>query len=288
MKKRVFTILLMILVSITLFNGCLPFALKLSHSLFPHLAASFFEECDPELAKSSIPANLKMLEGLLKSDPENRDILKTLSMGFCGYSMLFVEDDNPSRASDLYLRARDLGIGALGLKEGTLRIDGPEKIQSLLKSTGKEDLEALLWTTVSWNAWINLNLDKPSALAQLKLSQACLERLMAIDADYQHGLPHILKGVALSARPQIFGGDPKKAKLSFEKALKLSNRKFFLAQYYFARYYAVRVQDRDMFSNLLKEIIQGDPGELKEMCLINTVIHEKAKELEEMADELFY
>ena len=76
-------------------NSCMRFALNLSPSLFPNLAASFFEECDHELARSSMPANLKMLEGLLKSDPDNTEILRMLSMGFCGYSMLFIEDDEP-------------------------------------------------------------------------------------------------------------------------------------------------------------------------------------------------
>jgi len=285
MRKKVLKILfIMLLLSST---GCMKFALQLSPSLFPNLAVSFFEECDTELAKSSMPANLKMLEGLLKNDPENREILSTLSMGFCGYSMLFIEGDSTERASDLYLRARDYGINALGFEKNDINDMRPEHFKLLLKNIGRRDLEALLWTAISWNAWINLNLDKPIALAQISLSQACLERLIEIDADYQHGLPYILMGVSLSARPEMFGGEPEKARYCFEKALEVSDRKFFLTQYYYARYYSVMVQDRDLFYNLLEEIINGDPGELKELCLINSVVYDKAKELKGMVDDLF-
>lgn len=272
------------------FSGCMPLALKMSPSLFPNFVASVFEECDPELAKGSIPANLKLMEGLLKNAPNNRDVLITLSMGFSGYSMLFVERDDPVRASALYLRARDYGMRALGDKGAVLkdpRLRG-NMLQTALQNMGREDLKPLFWTTMSWNAWINLNLDKPAALAQLPLSQACLKRVMEIDAHYLYGSPYILMGVSLAAMPPMLGGNVQEAKDYFEEALELSNRKFFLTQYYFARYYAVRVQDKELFLKLIQEIIDGDPHELKDVCLINRVVQYQARELREMVDDLFF
>ena len=276
-----------IALSILFFNGCMRFALTLTPSLFPDLTASFFEECDADLAESSIPSNLKILEGLLKSDPHNKAILTALSMGFCGYSMLFVEDESHQRASDLYLRARNYGIHALSLRKGTFEHLDPGDILSVLKDLGKNELEALLWTTISWNAWINLNLDKPAALAQFNISQACLERLLEIDPEYQYGLPYVLKATSISALPPMLGGSPTRAREYFEKALNVSGRKYFLAQYYFAKYYAVKIQDRALFTDLIEEIIQGDSDELKDVCLINAVIQKKVKKLREEIDDLF-
>jgi hypothetical protein len=275
---------------ILVLSGCLQSALQLSPGLVPNFAASIFEECDSELAKNAIPANLKLMEGLLKNDPKNKQILTTLSMGFAGYSMLFVEAQDPERGSDLYLRARGYGIMALGAKGAGLKDTGVTKegIQAVLKTLGKEDLEALIWTTVSWNAWINLNLDKPAALAQLNIPQACLEKVMEIDAEYLHGLPYILMGVSLAARPQMFGGDIKQSQYYFDKGLELSHGKFFLAQYYFARYYAVRAQNKKLFLKLIQEIKGADPRGLKDVCLINVVMQQKAEELGKMADELFF
>ena len=90
-------------------TACMSFALRLSPSLFENLAASFFEECDPHIAETAIPSNLKLLEGLLKNDPANRDILASLCMGYAGYGLLFVEPHDADRASRIYARAMDYG-----------------------------------------------------------------------------------------------------------------------------------------------------------------------------------
>jgi len=288
-KTRKSLLAISLCLSVFLFNSCMRIALRASPSLFPNFTTSIFEECDIELARNAIPANLKLLEGLLKNDPENKQILTTLSMGFAGYSMLFVEGDDPERASGLYLRARDYGIKALGEKGVSLKNaqHRKEDLQKALQTLGKEELQPLFWITVSWNAWINLNLYKPGALAQLNASQAFLDRVMEIDASYFRGLPHVLMGVSLSARPPMLGGNVEQAKEHFDKALDLSHGKFFLAQYYFARYYAVRIQDKALFLKLTGDIEKMDPSELRDVCLINSVTQQKAKQLRERVDELF-
>ncbi len=229
------------------------------------------------------------MEGLLKNDPENRRILITLSMGFAGYSLLFVEPDDPERASALYLRAMEYGIRALGEKGLPLRDRGGslEPVRATLKTMDHRDLEALFWTTLSWNAWINLNLDKPSALAQLGASEACLKRVLEVDEHFFYGASHILMGASLAARPPLLGGNPEKARGHFEQAMQQSQRKFYLAQVYFAKYYAVRVQDKELFGRALAEVLRGDPGELKEVCLINRVMQRRAQELAKQAEDLF-
>jgi tetratricopeptide (TPR) repeat protein len=269
--------------------GCLQLGLRASPSLFQNLASSMFEECDTELAKASIPANLKLMEGLLKNDPHHRGILSTLAMGFAGYALLFVEEKEPERASELYLRARRYGLTALGaigrdLQESQMN---QEKAKLLLNAISQDDFQPFFWATVSLTGWINLNLDRPSALAQLGFAEQCLRRLVEIQPDYLGGLPHVLVGVSLSARPSLLGGKADDARAHFEKALMLGNRRFFLAQYYMARYYAVQVQDKKLFSSLLQEIARGNPEELKEFCLINRMTQQKAADLEKKADELF-
>ena len=289
MKKQSINGVLIIFMGFFL-QGCVKLALQLNPSLIPHFTKSLFEECDPELAKQAIPANLKLMEGLIKNDPDNTQILTTLSMGFTGYSMLFVEADDPGRASDLYLRARNYGLRALGEKGLELKKQGKKKehMENILKAIGKKELKPFLWAIISWNAWINLNLDKPDALSQLSITQRCIERVMELDAQYLYGLPCILMGISLSARPPMFGGKYNKAKSYFETALKMSDGKFFFAQYYFARYYAVRVQDKKLFFKLIQDIIDGNPSELKDVCLINTVMQHRANELKKITDEFFF
>lgn len=278
-----------VLLGVMAFAGCMQVALRASPSLFPDMASAMFEECDPELAKDSIPPNLKLLEGILKNDPENKKLLITLSMGFAGYSLLFIEPEDPERASSLYLRALDYAIRGLGDKGTPLknREGRPEPIRAAITTMDHQDLEALFWTALAWNAWVNLNLDKPSALAQLSASEACLKKVLELDGHFFYSAPHILMGASLAARPPILGGDPEKARMHFETAMRMHHGKCFMAQVYFARYYAVRVQDKELFGRILAEVLRGAPGDIKEVCLINRVMQQRAQELVKQAEDLF-
>ena len=288
--KKICKILIVILLCLPFLAGCVKLALKLSPSLIPNLTQVFFEECDTDIARLSMPADLKLIEGLLKNDPKNKQLLTTLCMGFTGYTMLFIEEEDPERASKLYLRARNYGFKALGLMKPISEEVGPERnnILNRLANINNEELQILFWTTMSWNAWINLNLDKPIAIAQLSIAQACLEKVLEINPDYFFGTPYILMGSILASKPALLGGNKEKARECFEKAINLNNGKFFLAQYYFAKYYAVRIQNKGLFFKLIKDIDSIDPYELKEACLINVVMKQKTKRLMKMSDELFF
>lgn len=257
-------------------------AMPIVSSMIPGFTSAFFEECDLKLAEESLPAELKLMEGLLKNDPGNQKILTALCMGFTGYAMLFVEDQTPERASGLYLRAKTYGLRAMGLENAGSRqlIDQIEKIT-------RDNIEILFWTTMAWNAWVNLNLDDPAAIGESALAFACLKRVLEIEPDFYHGAPYILMGAILAARPAMLGGDAQKAKTCFETAISLSENKFLLAQYYFARYYAVRVQDRALFAKLVLEVARAKSDDLKEACLINQAVKQKMAALAEIADELF-
>ncbi len=267
-------------------NGCMKLALRMSPELFENMSVSIFEECDPDLARNALSSNLKLLEGLLKNDPENSEILRLLSMGFCGYGILFLENDDKERAINLYYRATNYGLRAVGLNMFPDNIT-KEDINKLFKNLNKNKLNSLLWLTVSWNSWINLNLDKPVAISQLGLAQLCIDNLAETNPDLFYGLPYILKAVSLSARAPMLGGDYNKSKVYYDKALFSGNRCFFLSQYYYARYYCVGVQDREMFILLLTEIIDGGKEYPEEICLINEVIRDKAEILLQNIDEYF-
>jgi len=273
------------------FSGCTQLMVRsAAPSLIPNFTASIFEECDPELAKHAIPSSLKLMEGLLRSDPHNREILHSLSMGFAGYSLLFVETEDPERASSLYLRARAYGLQALGKKaEGLTDPETTrERLQALLQTISESDYRDLFWTTLSWNAWISLNLDQPGALSQMPAAEACLRRVLELNPRYMYGLPHVLMGVSLSARPPLLGGNPREALAHFEAALQQSQGKFFLTPVFFARYYAVRVQDKALFDRLLEGVTDGDPDRLKDVCLINRVMQQRAEDLRGQRDDLFF
>ena len=281
-------IILFLALGLAFFSACTQVVIRTAApSLIPNFTASIFEECDAELARNAIPSSLKLMEGLLRNDPQNKEILLSLSMGFAGYSLLFVEPEDPERASQLYLRARAYGLEALGEKGERLLGVSREKLQAALKTISKDDYQALFWATLSWNAWISVNLDQPKALSEMAAAEACLKRLLEMNPNYLHGLPNVLMGVSLSARPPLLGGNPGQALSHFEAAMQSGEGKFFLTQVFFARYYAVRVQDKALFDKLLEGVTHGDPGALKDVCLINQVMQERARALMKQRDDLF-
>ncbi|MFO7599010.1 MAG: TRAP transporter TatT component family protein [Candidatus Desulfacyla sp.] len=275
--------LLVIGLTLLFLSGCTRLALHAASSLVPDLTGVFFEECDLELARQSLPAQLKLMEGLLKKAPKNKEFLTALCMGYTGYAMLFVEEEDPERASGLYQRARMYGLRAIGIEEPM-----HQAVQDRLKKIDAEHIEPLFWIAMSWNGWINLNLDKPAALGELSTAQACLDRVMEIDPGYFFGTPYLISGSMLAARPGILGGDAAMAKDYFSRAMAASNGAFFLAPYYYAKYYAVRVQDKALFLDLIRRVEQGRPDQLKEVCLINAAVQQKIKGLKETTDERFF
>jgi hypothetical protein len=58
--------------------------------------------------------------------------------------------------------------------------------------------------------------------------------------------------------------------------------------YYFARYYAVQAQDKELFLDLVQKAALIKPESLQDLCLINKVFQRKTIELKEKMDDFFY
>ncbi len=245
------------------------------------------EEADPAFAAEALPAQIKTLEALLKSDPGNVRILSLASQGYAGYALLFAEDSDPARARDFYLRARNYGLRALerrgypGLASKT-----PAEIEAAVSRAGKGDVRALFWTGLSWAGWINLAKDDPAAVADLPRAVAVMKRALELEPDYYFGGPELFFGTYYG-RPRVFGGDPAKSKEHFEKAAAASGGRFLLTWVRYARVYAVSVQDKELYKSLLKRALDGAPDALPEARLANEVARRQAKAWLEKADELF-
>lgn len=231
-----------------------------------------FSQEDPQYVKEALPANLQLMEILLKSDPRNRGMLVNAAQGFCGYSLMFLEDENQDRASAFYLKGEDYAQRALG--------------EATIETAKKKDVPALFWLTFCKAAYININRDDPEAIVELpELEPAALKILKLEPGYYFNGAQSIL-GAYYAIRPRMFGGDPDKAKEHFELALKGSGEHFMLNRYMYAKMAAVAAQDPELFSRLLEEVISAEPVE-GDTRLADEVARIKAKKLLEKKNELF-
>jgi hypothetical protein len=231
-----------------------------------------FTQSDPQYVKEALPANLELMEILIQNDPGNKSLLVNAAQGFCGYAFMFLEDESPERASAFYAKGQDYALRALG--------------GATAATAKKKDAHALFWNTFCKASYINLNRDKPEAIAEItELEPAALKLLQLEPGYYYNGAQSIL-GAYYAIRPKMLGGDPDKAREHFELALKGAGGDFLLNRYMYAKLGAVAAQDQELFEKLLDSVISAEPKD-GETRLADEVAKLKAKKLLEKKDELF-
>ena len=274
-----------------IFGGCSgeQMAVRAALTLVEGQYASIQEEADPDLAEKAIPANLKMLEGFLKGDEKNLTLLHALSEGFCGYAFSFVEETQPDRASALYLRGRDYALRALEVETGIKRIDklGLERFKKSLRKMTVKNVPSLFWTGQCWGGWLMLSLDIPNALADVSKVELLMNLVLELDETYHYAGPHLFLGAFYGSRSKLLGGDPEKARKHFIKSLTLTSSRFLMSRVLYAKTYAVQVQDRNLFEDQLKAVIETPSDILPEQRLANEVAKIKARRLLKLLGELF-
>lgn len=230
---------------------------------------SFQEEPSLELAEQAMAGQLKLLEGMLKSDPSNKSLLLLASQGFGSYAYGFVEDKDAVAASLFYARGRRYGQQGLSSQDLT-----------------QKDVPLLFWTTYNWAAWVRLNLNRPEALADLPKIEANLSRLLELEESYYHGSAHLILGALYASRSKFLGGDPQKAKAHFDQQISRFGD-FLIGRVLYARYYAVQVQDQGLFEKLLKEVLDFKTPTDSSLTLSNNIAKVKAKRLLASKEDYF-
>lgn len=277
------------LILLMLFQGCSSLSVQMATPMVQAQYASINEETDPVLAEQAIPASLKMLEGMLREDPGNKILLQNLSEGFCGYAFSFVEDTDTERASRLYLRGRGYAERLLVADGGPESLAGQnlDQLKSTMKTFNADDLHGLYWMGQCWAGWLMLNLDDLQAFVAISKVEAILQRTLELDETYHYAGPHMLLGAFYGSRSRLLGGNPDKARGHFDKCLELTQHKYLMAQVFYAKTYAVQMQDQALFKRLLEEVLEAPADILPEQQLASAVAKQKAEKLLESTDDLF-
>lgn len=251
---------------------------------------ALFQETDAEFARESLAAQLKLLEGFIINSPENEAYLSFAAMGFSAYSLGFIEDKNPERAKQFYLRSKNYGLRALRLISSDFKRSEKMDFASFEKSLSdfeKEDVPALFWTAISWGLYINLSMDDVSSLAELSKVESMMKCVQTLDAAYFGGGADLFFGVIECVKPQMLGGKPEKGRKHFEKALELSKHDFLLTKAFMVQYYCTATLNGELFDKWSKEILAAPPAKNPMNNLPNTLAKIKIRYLLKQKDELF-
>jgi TRAP transporter T-component len=256
------------------------------------------QEADYELAARSLPATLKTIEGFHLVDPDNRRLKALLAEGYCQYATGFVEDEweaaeldkrfdeaeyHSQRATKMFLRCMGYGLELLGGDWDKAIAGDVDAFRKRVAGADADQRDGMLWTAIGLAGAINQNKDDIALISHLPKARALLERVVALDDVASDGdpaaraLPHIALASMAVAMSKALGGNPQLGARHFRRAMELTKKKFLLVQVFYARRYAVAVQNRELFHKSLVEVLQTDPAVWPDQRLANEIAHRKAR-----------
>ena len=195
-----------LLVALVALAGCSikELTIETTAGLLSQGSQSMADETDFELARAAIPGQLKTVDGLLVSAPENRTLLELAARGELEFSFGFLEDDlekladkggperrlASARASALYDRAFGHALRYLAtfdphIRDALTRSDAA--FADAVKGLPKESVAGLTYGGMALASAINLDRADPARVADVPAARALLERAYALDPTFYFG-----------------------------------------------------------------------------------------------------
>ncbi len=281
---------LLALLCVTCFSGCVKdIAVGTVGGIIDEGFGAFKEEQDLDFVGQALPANLKLVEVMLKNSPDDERLLLRASEGYSSYALGFVEDYDPVRARGFYLRGRDYGLRILHENEELTRAlkGSPDELRAQLSKLDNDMVPAVFWTAFGWGSYINLSLTEPDALIDLPRTEAMMQFVLERDSSFYYGGAHVFLGTLYGSRGRMLGGNPDLAKQHFEKAIEMNRGRFLMTYVYYARSYAVQTLNEALFDELLTKVRNESLEVLPEFRLANAIAKRKAEALIQRKPDLF-
>lgn len=280
-------------------GGCSPkkAAIRVLGKALAQGAGVYASDPDPELVREALPFGLKTIEGLLASDPGNRDLALAACSGFAQYGYAFVLTDRDrlldtdleaaevarNRAVALLLRGRDHCLSAW---PAALRADLQRNPTAAAAGLGAKDEALLYWTGATWGGALSAGRDRPELLGDLPVIRALFARLLAVAPEFDRGAGHEAM-IALEALPAMMGGSLERAEEHYRRALDLSGGTRASTYVTYAETVAVNRQDRAAFLAALERALAIDVDAAPNTRLANLVSQARARRLLQRADDYF-
>jgi len=262
-------------------------------------------ETDLDLVEKALPGQIKLLETLLVSDPQN-DQLRVLLARFYGlYAFGFVEArveegellgtmsrdaiaDNRESLKRYYLKGAKYARQVLEERH-------PECIQGLKRSkssalcfteTNLKDVPALFWYGFNLGNYVNRSRNSIRALAKANLAKLVMEHVTILDPSYFHGGAHLFLMNYYASRPTTMGGNLQRADHHRNALRAITGETFLLSDLFYARYFLPQRQARSEFENTLDRVV-ADASRTDAYPLLNAVAAKRAVIYLDAVDRLF-
>ena len=270
--------------------------------------AAYEKDDDLDLVEEALPANIKLLEALLESDPQNRQLLVLLARLYASYSFAFLDgrieaaeltgmasETGGSSVAEMkktavryYRKGNEYALRALEIRHPAAReqLADSSKAGSFIRSLDREEMPALFWYGFTLSADINYNRDSISAVGKGHLVEKAMQRVIEADESYFYGGAHLVLLVYYGSRSPLMGGKPELAIEHYRRLEQINGKGFYLADLYYARFVLYQQQDRPQFTAVLNRILQ-EPATEERFRLYNRIAADRAQIYLNAADRLF-
>jgi hypothetical protein len=229
--------------------------------------------------KNGLPDALLVVTGVTELSPNNYKLLTRTCMLYTAYG-LFVEDENPDYAVEIYDIAIDYGLRALKLnKEFRRKFEQGLEYAQCAKHLGKEYVDSLAWTSTAIGLKTLLTLTNAAAAMDVPLISGLALKAIELDETYFYGISHIVMGIVNSILPEFarLTGGVENSQREFNAADRAGGNRFMMAKYFRAKYYCPLAKDQVMFNKSLNGAIETDSAILPGGYILNELAKVKSK-----------
>jgi tetratricopeptide (TPR) repeat protein len=265
---------------------------------------------DYDIFGKAVPGAILQTEALIRVSPENEKLLIGLARTYVVYAYGWMSaewealdergdferaDEQELRLMHVYKRSMEVAMRVVrmhdkrhGELDQKLKSGKAELVLAYLREqyTDKDDVPGLYWAGASWGAMMANSGGDLNALADAPIARALMERAVELDPAYADAGGLGVLGTVEASFPELFGGNLDKARAYYERALDVCKRRNHLILLSYAKTYAVAKQDRELFTKLLREIIDA-PDQGDDIRMNNKVARYRAKRYLRRVDEWF-
>lgn len=244
----------------------------------------FVSEGDEVIAEGAIVSNMKLIEGVVATYPDDTELLEMAAMARATYAFGFIQDDlealrlaHPDRSDEAamlldrllasYRVGRRYAEAALVERSGgwadavegrALEDLSQDELEAALAVLGEDDANALFWLAFTWGGAMQVKLD-PATATQAPKVERIIFRVLELDDGVFYGMgPHMLAGVFFGFRSPALGGNPKAASEHLAKAKAAGN--VLLPDVLEAQFVHAQTEAQEAFEKTLHAVIAAEPN----------------------------
>jgi len=255
---------------------------------------AYDRERNVEFGGQAVAGQLKLLEGLLESAPDDPDLLLVLARSYSRYAYGYVQlkiecakytghireqERWADQARDFYTRARGYGTRLLELASpdfGTALTAHRKNLNSELESIQQVSAPGLFWTAFAWGNELAFQPVTPQMLADLGKAALLMHRVVELDERVAAGSAHLFLGSYYGSLSPMLGGDRDRADEHFRRARKAGSEHYLPARLVRADYAWHATGDIDSYVRELNRILSATGGSDSAHNLDNAVARQKA------------